>query len=457
LNSNDAVENTPQPEAPQEAQPDMKDNKENNGKTKAQFMNPDCTREVEVKISADVVSKEYDTVIGKYQKHAKIPGFRDGKVPESVIRNHFADDIRREVIDNLLPERFNKAVLDLGVTPAGKMQVTELTVEDGQPLHVKAMFEIIQDFSIEGYQDVTVEKPLLDVTDDEFHREMEQLQESRATIEPIAESRAIVDGDWVQVALQGADKNQIGAAPVIHQEAMIEVGSKQTLPAFSEVLRGSTVGQTLKAEVVYPADYGSKELAGKTVAYEIEVKAIKKHVVPELNDALAKEVGNYDTLAELENDVRKNLAARKRQSVEGETKKKILASLAERYPFPVPETMVRDQIDVRMERGLRSLAAQGMSAEQMRELDFANLWEAQRDDAVAEVKATILLDRIASEEKLTISNEELDQELRMAALQSKEPLESLRAKLASDGRLDRVRQQMLREKTATVLYERLTA
>jgi trigger factor len=120
-------------------------------------LNPDCTRELVLDIAADEVSKAYSNVVRNYRKLAKIPGFRAGKVPETVIKRRFANEIRKEVIDGLLPERFNKAVLDMGVKPVGQPQVTELTVEDGAPLHVKAVFEFVPDFSIEGYQSITVD------------------------------------------------------------------------------------------------------------------------------------------------------------------------------------------------------------------------------------------------------------------------------------------------------------
>ena len=140
--------------------------------------------------SAEEVSKAYGSVAGNYRKYAKIPGFRAGKVPETVIRRRFAGEIRKEVIDSLLPERFNKAVRDLGVKPVGQPQVTELTVEDGAPLHVKAVFEFIPEFSIEGYQSVTVDKPSVEITEEEYKQEIEQLRESRATVEPVEEDRA---------------------------------------------------------------------------------------------------------------------------------------------------------------------------------------------------------------------------------------------------------------------------
>jgi trigger factor len=222
-------------------------------------------------------------------------------------------------------------------------------------------------------------------------------------------------------------------------------------------LRGAKPGQELKAEVIYPADYAEPKLAGKTVAYEVEVKAIKKRTVPELNDDFAKELGHYENLAELETRVREYMTSRKRRSVEGETKDRLLAALAERYPFAVPESLVQLQIDTRLERGLRALAAQGMKTEQMRNLDFARLRDAQRDGAVAEVKTNILLERIAAEENIIISDEELDHELQLAALQSGESVDALRTRLKSDGGLDRIKEQMRREKTASTLYERLPA
>ena len=420
-------------------------------------LNPECTRELVLDIPAEEVSKAYKTVTGNYKKYAKIPGFRAGKVPESVVRRRYADGIRKDVIDGLLPERFNKAVQDLGIKPVGEPRVTELTIEDGKPLHVKAIFEFIPEFSIEGYQKVTVEKPPVEVTEEEYQRELEQLRESLATIEPVEEDRALVDGDWAQITYKGLIEGEPEAAPVVGEDTLVEVGGKDTVEAFTTVLRGAKPGQEMKAEIIYPADYAEPKLAGKTVAYDVEVKAIKKRTVPELNDDFAKELGSYENLAELESRVREHLASRKRRGVEGETKDRLLAALAERYPFAVPESLVQQQIDTRLERGLRALAAQGMRTDQMRNLDFARLRAAQRDGAVAEVKTNILLDRISTEENISISDEELDRELQLAALQSREPVDALRARLKADGGLARIREQLRREKTASVLYERLPA
>jgi trigger factor len=297
----------------------------------------------------------------------------------------------------------------------------------------------------------------VEITEEEVRAELAQLRESRATVEPVEEDRALVDGDWAQITYKGVIEGEADAAPVAGEDTLVEIGGKDTVAAFSDALKGAKPGQELKAEVIYPADYAEAKLAGKTVAYEVEVKAIKKRTLPDLDDDFAKELGAYESFADLEERVREHLASRKKRSVEGETKDRLFAALTEKYPFPVPESLVQEQIDARLDRGLRALAAQGMDTEQMRKLDFARLRAAQRDSASAEVKTFILLDRIAKEENITLSDEELDHELQLAAIQSREPVDALKVRLTGDGGLARIREQLRREKTASVLYERLPA
>ena len=361
LSSTPTLENDPQPETG-EATPDGApqqghehdgphqdhDHAADHDHQHGPALNPECTRELVLDIPPEDVSKAYRNVTANYRKYAKIPGFRAGKVPESVVRRRFAAEIRKEVIDGLLPERFNKAVLELGVKPVGQPQVTELTVEDGAPLHMKAVFEFIPEFSIEGYQSVIVEKPSVEITEEEFAREMEQLRESRATIEPVEEDRALANGDWAQISYTGQIVGDADSAPVAGEDTLVEIGGKDTVEAFNAALRDVKPGQELKAEVIYPGDHPEPKLAGKTVSYDIVVKAIKKRTLPELDDAFAKELGPYESFAELETRVREHLANRKRRSVEGETKDRLFAALTGRYTFPVPESLIQEKIDARL-------------------------------------------------------------------------------------------------------------
>ncbi len=461
MSSTDTLEDNPQPESAEATHSHEHEGHDHEGHEHdhthqhGAVLNPECTRELVLDIAADEVAKAYGNVVKNYKKYAKIPGFRAGKVPETVVKRRYANEIRKDVIDGLLPERFNKAVMEMGVKPVGQPQVTELTVEEGSPLHVKAVFEYVPDFSIEGYKTVTVEKPPVEITEEEYEREIAQLRESRATIEPVEEDRALKDGDWAEITYKGLIEGEADAAPVSGENTLVEIGGKETVQAFSTALRGAKAGQELKAEVTYAADYADAKLAGKTVAYEVEVKAIKKRTLPELDDDFAKELGAYESLADLEARIREHMASRKRRKVEGETKDRLMAALTERFPFSVPESLVQEQIDTRLDRGLRALAAQGMEPEQMRKLDFTRLRAAQRDGAMAEVRANILLDRIALEEQISVTDEEMDRELRLAALQSREPIDALKVRLTQDGGLVRIREQMRREKTASALYERL--
>lgn len=455
MSSTETLETTPQPENPQEGQEHTHDH-EHEHHHHGPALNAELTREVSVEVPADDVAKAFRTVVKRYQKQARIPGFRAGKVPETLIRSRFADGIKQDVMEAVLPEHFRAAIENAKLQPVSQPQVTDLKLEDGQPLSFKAAFEVMPEFSVDGYQSVKVEKPDAALTGEEFDAELERVRDSRSTMEPVNEDRAIADGDWAQISFKGQVQGEDAAAePVTGDEVTLEVGGKNTLPAFNEALRGAKPGQELKFEVSYPAEYGERRLAGKTVAYDVEVKSIKKKVEPELNDEFAKELGDYAGIEDFKTKLREHLVADKERRVKGETQNKLTDALVAHFQFPVPESMVQNQVDARLDRGLRALAQQGMRTEDMRKLDFGRLREAQRDSAVAEVKAALILDKIADAEKIEVSDDELEQELQLISLQTREPLDALRTRLTNDGALARIREQLRREKTGNLLYERL--
>jgi trigger factor len=428
-------------------------------------LNPELTREVTVTIPAEEVAAAFRTITKRYGKQARIPGFRIGKVPPTLIRARFAEQIRQDVVEAVLPAHFRTAIDEAGYKPVSQPQVTELHLVDGEPLTFKAIFEVLPQIDIAGYQEIRVEKPQVELDEGEFEAEIERVKDSRSTMEPVDEERALVEGDWAQINFKGeakplaegaADANPVNE-PIEGSEVSLEVGGKNTLPAFNEALRGATVGQQLKFEVDYPADFGEPRLAGKSIAYDVEVTGIKRKIAPELNDEFAKELGEYETWDEFTNKLREHLTADKRHRLEAEAKDKLLEALAARYQFPIPETLVAQQVDARLDRGLRALAQQGMREEDMRKLDFPRLREAQRDGAVNEVKGILLLDRIADEEKIEVSDAELERELEIISVQTREPLETLRTRFAGDGTLVRIREQARREKIGNLLYERLGA
>jgi trigger factor len=435
----------------------------------APALNPELTREIEVEVGADEVSKSFKTVVKRYQKLARIPGFRAGKVPESLVRSKFAKEVRQEVLESLVSERFRKAIDEQKLRPVSEPQLLDMQLFDGQPLKFKAAFEVAPVIDITGYDAVPVAKPDSALTNDEFDAELDRVLDGHATVEPVEEDRALVDGDWAEIQFRGEVKdlaqtvtedgveNASSSQPVTGEDVLIEIGGKNTLAAFNDALRGSKPGQELKFEVSYPADFGEKRLAGQTVSYDVTVTSIKHKSYPERDAEFAKQLGNYESWDDFETKLREHAADRKKNALENGAKDKMLGELIERFQFPVPESFVQQQIEARLDRGLRALAQQGMKVEDMRKLDFVQLRSSQRDLAVNEVKVSMLLDRIAEAEGVVVNDEDVDRELLMLSIQSREPLETLRERLSNDGGLDRIREQMRREKTSSVLYEKLAS
>jgi trigger factor len=435
----------------------------------APSLNPELTREIEVEVDADEVSKSFRTVVKRYQKLARIPGFRAGKVPESLVRSKFAKEVRQEVLESLVSERFRKAIDDQKLRPISEPQLLDMQLFDGQPLKFKAAFEVAPEIDIAGYDTVQVTKPDATLTSEEFDAELSRVLDGHATVEPVEEDRALVDGDWAEIQFRGDVKdlaqtvtedgieNASTSEPITGEDVLVEIGGKNTLAAFNDALRGSKPGQELKFEVSYPADFGEKRLAGQTVSYDVTVKGIKHKSYPERDAEFAKQLGNYESWDDFEAKLREHTSERKKSALENGAKDKMLGEFIEKFQFPIPESFVQQQIEARLDRGLRALAQQGMSVEDMRKLDFARLRDSQRDLAINEVKVSMILDRIAEAEGIEVNEEDVDRELLMLSIQSREPLETLRERLSKDGGLDRIREQMRREKTGSVLYEKLAS
>jgi len=432
-------------------------------------LNPLLMREVEVEVPADEVSKTYKTVIKRYQKLARIPGFRAGKVPESLVRSKFAKELRQEVLEALVSDRFRRTINERNLRPVSEPQLLDLQLHDGEPLRFKAAFEVLPEFDISGYDTVRVEKPKTELTNEEFEAELGRVMESHATVEPVEEDRALTEGDWAEIQFRGeirplaqtVTEEGVTATsptePVTGEDVLIEIGGKNTLPAFNDALRGARVGQELTFEVDYPADFGEPKLAGQTVAYDVAVKAIKRKNFPERDAELARQLGGNESWEEFETQFRERTSRRKREALESVAKNKMLDELIGRYQFPVPESFVQQRIDARLERGLRALAQQGMKAEDMRKLDFGRLRAAQRDEAEREVRASLVVDRIAHAENVMVSDEDIDREVMMLSIQTREPYEALRERLLQDGGFGRLREELRREKTSDVLYEKLAS
>jgi trigger factor len=235
-------------------------------------------------------------------------------------------------------------------------------------------------------------------------------------------------------------------------EVLIEIGGKNTVPEFTQNLTGANAGDEREFEVTYPQDTSDKRLAGKTFVYTVKVQAIKQKSLPALNDGFAKELGEFSSLDQVRQQIRDNMEAERKHEAEHAAKDKLVAELVKRNDFEVPESLVDRQIDLRLERGLRALAAQGMKMEDMKKMDLPRLRAGQRDQAVHDVKSSLLLERVAEVENIEVGEDEVNHEVEALAKQSKQTPEAVRARLTQDGGLDRIRNRIRSEKTLDFLY-----
>jgi trigger factor len=305
---------------------------------------------------------------------------------------------------------------------------------------------------VEGYKELRADHPDIVVKDEEVDEALNSVREQHATFTSI-EGRPLANGDFAQASMDGKPKDDDGTAKPVHMdEVMIEIGGKNTVPEFTEHLRGANAGDEREFEVSYPDDSNDKRLAGKTFVYTVKVQALKQKNLPELNDDFAKELGEFTTLDQVRKQIHENMEAERKHAAEREAKDKLVAELVKRNDFEVPESLIDRQIDLRLERGLRALAAQGMKMEDMKKMDLPRLRAGQRDQAVQDVKSSLLLERIAELEKIEAGDDELNHELEALAQQTKQTSEAVRARLTQDGGLDRIRNRIRSEKTLDFLY-----
>ncbi len=415
-----------------------------------------CKREIELEIPAENVQKATEKVARDIARIARIPGFRPGKAPVTLVRRRFADDIQGEVVQSLVPEYLEKALDEKKLVPVTRPEVDKVEFKEGEPLRFRAIFEVLPEFELGDYKNLTVQVDEIEVGDAQVDKTLEEMRERAATFVPV-EGRPAQDGDYVLIKLSGVPAG--GGDPVQADNILVNIGAEETLASFNENLRGANAGETRQFEARYPDDYPDEKLAGKTYNYSVEVQGIKEKKLPELNDEFVKdaagaegpEAGGVATLEELRKKIRENLDAAKEQQQNSQAREKILAELVKQHDFPVPEALIEGQMDTRLERMARSLAAQGVDPRAVN-VDWVSLRRRQRDNAVNDVKAELLLDRVATAENIDATDEDVEKEIAKLSEQSGESATALRARLTKQGALDRIKSKLRSEKTIDWLY-----
>jgi trigger factor len=402
-----------------------------------------CRRELELEIPADEVSKASEKVAKDIAKMARVPGFRPGKAPISLIKRRFAEDIKSEVLQNLVPETVEKAVAEQKLTPVSQPQVDKLEFNEGQPVKFRASFDVLPEFTLANYKSLEIEMPEMNLTEEDVTKALTEFQQRAATFAPV-EGRSVQDNDFVQVKLNGTPEG--GGEPLQADSVLCHVGAEETMEPFNENLRGANVGDHKDFDVNYPADYPDPKLGGKLFHYSVDVLGIKTKQLPEINDEFAKDVSDATSLDELKKKIRESLEHERDHRQKDLQREKIIGELVKLHDFPVPESLVEHQMDVRLERVVRSLAQQGVDPRAVN-VDWVSLRKRQEENAKDDVKAELVIDRIATEEKIDVTDEELDHEIEHMAGHSGESAEALRARLTKQGTLDRMKAKLRSDKT----------
>ncbi len=411
-----------------------------------------CRREIDLEIPAENVQKAAEKVARDIARIARVPGFRPGKAPVTLVRRRFADDIQGEVVQSLVPEYLEKALDEKKLVPVTRPEVDKIDFKDGEPLRVHAVFEVLPEFELGDYTNLQVQVDEIKLGDEQVDETLEKMRERGATFVPV-EGRPAKDGDSVLVKLTGTPRG--GGEPVTAENVMVPLGAEETLASFTEHLRGATTAEKKQFDVTYPSDYPDSKLAGRTYDYSAEVQGIKEKKLPELNDEFAKdtagEQGGVTTLDELRKKIRANLDSASEEREKAQAQEKILEALVKQHDFPVPEALVENQVDARLERVVRSLAAQGVDPRAVN-VDWPALRRQQRERAISDVKAELILDRIATAEKIDVTDQDVDKEIAAVAERSGESATALRARLTKQGALDRMKSKLRSDRTLEWLY-----
>jgi trigger factor len=402
-----------------------------------------------VEVPAGEVAEEFDKACRKYLKTLKVPGFRPGKVPLHIIKQRFGKEIQQETVESVIELTMKRAVKEAQLTPLRAPVLKEYSYNEGKSLSFTAEFDVRPKVTVVGHRDIQVRLTEPGVTDKMVAEALDTMRERAARFDPV-DDRGIRPGDHALLDIEV--KFAAGEGQDFKRgNLLIEIGSGGPHPELSDGLRDARPGETREFSIAYPAQHPNSDLAGRRVTYMVVVREIKQKLLPDLDDDFARDLGKFSNLEELKARVVQDLMARERRRARDEVRAEILTQLLRSNPdVAIPDALVDEEVDDRLGEIARTMALQGMDP-QRAGVDWDDIREKQRESAAKNVRAMILLDAVAEQEKISLDPEALDKAVSEEAERRRQTPEAFRAKLAKDGRLQRLEQQLLREKVLDFL------
>lgn len=406
-----------------------------------------------IEIPSDVVAAEIDRIARGYTKQARLPGFRPGKVPQTIVKQRFRDQILHDVMHGLIPRAVEEALQERGIEPVDTPNIKDVALEEGQPLKFTAAIETVPPFDPGDLSAVLVRRPSTVVTDEMVEDNLQRLRQRAAKYETI-DGRPVAEGDTALVDLHRTISSPApGGDLEHHHDVSVDMDSPANPPGFAAQLVGMNPGDDKTFTIHFPASYPAAELADKEVTYSVKLKSVHHKALPDLDDEFAKDVGEFDSLAALRDRVRGDLQAEAEENAKRQLRTELLRQLAQRVTFALPVSLVEREIDRRVEEFARQLMAQRVDP-RTAGIDWGEFREAQREPARDAVASALVLDEIARREPITVTPEDVDKEIEQFAARAGRPPAALRAQLEKEGGISRLYAGLRREKAVDLAMSR---
>jgi trigger factor len=406
---------------------------------------------LEIEVPAERVEETIAETVRAYARKAAIPGFRKGKAPESVVRQRFADQIKADALEALLPDAVTEAIREKQLAILGRPQLEDLKWEPPGPIRFLARLDLKPVVDAGDWRDVPVEDQPVEPADEEVAKVIDRIREAHAEFHPV-EGRAAAPGDFAVADIAGSFVEILapGQSPRTFRDEKItlEVGHADSMPEINDALRGALPGETRSFRKTFPDDFPNDEFKGKTVDYQVTLAAVKEKRLPSVDDEFARAVADGETVETLRDRVRARLKAEKEGDRRRKFRRSILDVLLSRQQIPAPEVLVESETTSALRDYARYLAASGVDPEKE---DWAKLQEEARPGAERRVREYLLLDAIAEKEGVAVSDTELEAEFKRAAAQRGVDPATLREQMAKSGGIEALRDEMRLAKAVDLL------
>jgi trigger factor len=368
-----------------------------------------------------------------------------------MIKSRYRELVKEEVINKLFPKYYTEAIKEHNLQPLHTPHVQDIHLKEGEPLLFKARFEVEPAIEIKDYTGIKVKSPKVKIEDNEVENILKNLQERAAEMISV-ENRKSRQGDYVLMDISWKMEGTKGN-PLLQKDSSIHLGSSDNLPQLNRELEGLAINEEKSFTIEYPQDWRVKTLAGKKVSYQVKLKEIREKNLPPIDDNLAKDLGEFSSLSELKEKIIKDLTEEKEQKRVALLEDEILHRILEKNEIEAPDIWIQQEIDFRARQLVNSLVQQGIQPQQI-SIDWEKFHEENRTEAIQTVKKRMILNQVAKQEGLKISDEEIKAEIETIAKKSGETFARVNSYLAKEGRLEVLKEDLLQRKALDFLKDK---